>query len=189
MLQAYQRTQRRKQQEEAERARKREAERKAAEEAERAASAARAAERAKREAEERRRREEQEKKAAAAARRKQEAAERTRMARERTVQKRSEEVARRIRVEQERTARLRMAKAYIDGEKDALVATLQEQGRLPSAEEVDRCIGWKKKKGATTCLFCEDEIKHFSFQLPDGDAAACNPCKKQFSHVTIPVEE
>jgi hypothetical protein len=164
---------------------RREAERRAAEEARRAAQEA--AEKRRREEAERYRKEQERK--AAAAKRKRDAEERTRKARERTALKRSEEVARRAREEQEKIARLRMAKAYIGRKHDDCVSKVPVGGSLPKPEDVDKCIGWIKKKGVTTCLFCEEEIKHFSFQLPEGGVVACNPCKKKFSVITFPSNE
>ncbi|KAF2442655.1 DnaJ-domain-containing protein [Karstenula rhodostoma CBS 690.94] len=164
---------------------KREAERKAAEETRRAAQEA--TEKRRREEAERYRKEQEKK--AAAAKRKRDAEERTRKARERSAKNRSEEVARRAREEQEKTARLRMANAFIQGKHDECLAEFQAGGSAPKPAEVEKCIGWFKKKGVTNCLFCGADINHFSFQLPGGGAVACNPCKKGFNNITVPSEE
>jgi membrane protein involved in colicin uptake len=131
---------------------RRETERKAAAEARRAAQ----------EAAERYRKEQERKVAAAKAKR--DARERTRRARERTAIKRSEEVARRAQEEQEMIARMRIAKAYIGCKHDECLYKVPARGSRPKPDEMDKCIGWIKKKYVTTINLCEEEIKHCSFQ-------------------------
>jgi hypothetical protein len=36
------------------------------------------------------------------------------------------------------------------------------------------------------CLFCEEDIKYYSFRCPDGEAVACNPCKSRLSIFELP---
>lgn len=40
-------------------------------------------------------------------------------------------------------------------------------------------LGWERKKGRQTCLFCEAKVQEYSYRCPSGGAVACRGCKKK----------
>ncbi|KAL1796544.1 hypothetical protein ACET3X_005084 [Alternaria dauci] len=49
--------------------------------------------------------------------------------------------------------------------------------QLPTDSVMD--IGWERKKGRQTCLFCEAHVQEYSYRCPSGGAVACRSCKKE----------
>ncbi|KAH3968262.1 hypothetical protein HBI56_050470 [Parastagonospora nodorum] len=142
----------------------------------------------------RKRREEQEREAKERMRKEQEkldriknAEDRKRRAKKNVKDERTRETARRAREQQEKDAQLRMAKAHIKAQQDKYMGDRAED-TVP-VEEVSINIGWTKKKGVAKCLFCDEEIKYYSFRCPDGGAIACNPCKNNMCKFTPPKQE
>ncbi|KAH7081007.1 hypothetical protein FB567DRAFT_117695 [Paraphoma chrysanthemicola] len=142
----------------------------------------------------RRRREEQDaeareriKKAQEKADRVKRAEERKRAAKEKVKAARSGEAMRRRQEENERKAIKDMAMAYNAERRKGFVAKMREESKKGDAsldETYTIDLQWKKVKRATKCLFCEEQIKYYSFQCPEGGATACNPCLKGMSRVT-----
>jgi hypothetical protein len=142
----------------------------------------------------RKRREEQEREAKERMRKEQEkldriknAEDRKRRAKKNVKDERTRETARRARERQEKDAQLRMAKAYIHAQQEKYIRDHAEDHI--AAQEVSIDIGWAKKKGVAKCLFCNEEIKYYSFRCPDGGAIACNPCKNSMCKFIPPEQE
>jgi hypothetical protein len=108
------------------------------------------------------------------------ATDRKQKAREKVAEVRSREALRRARESQEKGAIIRMANEHIKTKQKEYLSNLSEFG----VAEVVLDLGWKKTKGVAKCLFCDDEIKYYSFRCPDGGAIACNPCKNKLSRFT-----
>ena len=117
------------------------------------------------------------------------AEERKRAAKSKVKDERSKEAARRAREQQEKAAQLRMAKNHIKDQQEKFLRALEDRGEEVEDKEYVMDIGWTKKKGAAKCLFCEEEIKYYSFRCPDGGAIACNPCKNNMCRFTPPKPE
>lgn len=124
---------------------------------------------------------EQQRKEEEAARKKEEAAQRKKKARERVADERSKEAARRARETQEKDAQRRLARAQIAQKQEEYVMEVENSGEKLGEEEVIIDIGWAKKKGVAKCLYCDTDIRHYSFRCPEGGAIACNPCKNKLS--------
>lgn len=82
---------------------------------------------------------------------------------------------------------MRMAKQHTKEQQDKYLAEYGEDAA--SVKEVVLDIGWKKVKGQAKCLFCDDEIKYYSFHCPDSGAIACNPCKSRMCRFTLAKKE
>jgi hypothetical protein len=115
------------------------------------------------------------------------AEDRKRKAKKNVKDERSREAARRAREQQEKDALLRLARAHIKAQHDKYLSG--HNGEVTSAEEVIIDIRWTKKKGVAKCLFCDEEIKYYSFRCPDGGAIACNPCKNGMCKFNPPKQE
>ena len=83
------------------------------------------------------------------------------------------------------TGNIRDALQWICTRKSGYLKIIYEEKREPDINEVNRYIGWTKKKGATVCLHCRTNVKAFSFKLPTGEAF-CSPCKTRASHCVLP---
>jgi hypothetical protein len=112
---------------------------------------------------------------------------RKRAAKKNIKDERSRKTAHRAREQQERDAQLRLAKAHVKAQQEKYVNNLENE--TFSSDEVIIDIGWTKKKGVAKCLFCDEEIKYYSFRCPDGGAIACNPCKKNMCRFTSPLQD
>tara|TARA_R110002003_G_scaffold107_9_gene9032 strand:- start:12469 stop:13083 length:615 start_codon:yes stop_codon:yes gene_type:complete len=118
------------------------------------------------------------------------AEDRKRAAKAKVKAERSNEAARRAREQQEKDAQLRMARRHVHDRRREFLQQLQDgAAKLPPDVEFVVDIAWTKKKGASKCLFCEQDIKFYSFRCPEGGAVACNPCMKGMCRVTVPTEE
>ncbi|KAF2124882.1 hypothetical protein P153DRAFT_361045 [Dothidotthia symphoricarpi CBS 119687] len=114
------------------------------------------------------------------------AEERKRAAKTKVKEERSKETARQASKQQEKDAQVRMARHHIKEQHakfDKYLRDMKNHGQEVETRTGVVDIGWVKKKGVATCLFCEEEIKYYSFRCPDGGAVACNPCKNKLSQV------
>ncbi|KAH7066751.1 DnaJ domain-containing protein [Paraphoma chrysanthemicola] len=115
------------------------------------------------------------------------AEERKRAAKEKVKAARSSEAMRRRQEENEKKAIRDMAMAYNAERRSKFLAMMREEGKkgdgsLNESYTID--LQWRKIKCATKCLFCEEQIKYYAFQCPEGGATACNPCLKGMGRVT-----
>jgi curved DNA-binding protein CbpA len=55
---------------------------------------------------------------------------------------------------------------------------LREANLDPSDNSV-MDLGWERKKGRQTCLFCAAHVQEYSYRCPSGGAVACRGCKKK----------
>ncbi|KAF2033924.1 hypothetical protein EK21DRAFT_108342 [Setomelanomma holmii] len=145
----------------------------------------------------RKRREEQEREALERPKKEQEKAERLKRAEERkraakakVKADRSNEATRRACEQREKDAQLRMAKAQLKEKHDKFWREMKANGDDVTMHELEYTIdiGWTKTKGAAKCLFCDEDIKYYSFRCAEGGAVACNPCKNHMCRF-VPLQQ
>jgi len=139
--------------------------------------------------------EERSREAARRAREEQEQAakERLRREKEREAEKRSEEAVKRIRLEQERVARERLKTILIEEKQDVVRhnwAKMREAAELRGAEPAQAApsqspgcahprLGWLRKNGSASCVFCGETRRKWSFRCPECNVSACPACKNR----------
>ncbi|KAH8761525.1 hypothetical protein F5883DRAFT_124849 [Diaporthe sp. PMI_573] len=122
------------------------------------------------------------------------AKERLQREKERDAEKRSEEAARRMRVEQEQVARERLKTILIEEKQEAVRQNWANVRQAAESRVTERskttpsrspeCIhpklGWPRKKGKSSCVFCGETRINWSFYCPDCNVTACPGCKTKY---------
>ncbi|KAH6878062.1 hypothetical protein BKA58DRAFT_465785 [Alternaria rosae] len=72
-----------------------------------------------------------------------------------------------------------MAKTWVESLLRDYCQELKKIGFGHSRGPVIMDLGWERKKGRQTCLFCEAKVQEYSYQCPSGGAVACRGCKKK----------
>ena len=140
--------------------------------------------------------EERSQEAARRAREEQEQAAKERLHREkeREAEERSEETARRTRIELERVAQERLKTILIEEKQDAVRrnwAKMREAAECREAEPAHTApprspgcahpqLGWPRKKGRASCVFCRESCSKWSFRCPECNVSACLSCKDKY---------
>ncbi|KAF1807880.1 hypothetical protein P152DRAFT_453335 [Eremomyces bilateralis CBS 781.70] len=120
------------------------------------------------------------------------AIERLHKQKEMEAERKSEESAKRARQEREMAAKERLKSILIEEKQDAIRqnwASIREAAERrqakpgqpatqhPTRDCIHPQLGWPKKKGEASCIFCGETPTKFTFHCPECNAAACALCK------------